>query len=162
MDLSVFVDLSTIASEQAKATKTTLKNVHQVLYYLSTNMYATIRFHASDMVLNIYSDASHLSENNSKSLASGHFFLGCFPKDRETITLNSAMFTLYIILKYMTSLAAEAELGVIFMNVKEGITISLVLSELGHPQPLTPIHCNNATAAGISNGTIKNSAPVPC
>ena len=44
--LTVLMALSTIASEQAEAIKTTLKNVHQVLYYLATNIDATIRFHA--------------------------------------------------------------------------------------------------------------------
>jgi hypothetical protein len=31
----------------------------------------------------------------------------------------------------------------------------LTLEELGHPQPKTPIHCNNATAVGIANNTVK-------
>ena len=52
--ITVLVALYTIASKQAKATKTTLKNVHQVLNYLATNPDSTIRFHASDMILNIY------------------------------------------------------------------------------------------------------------
>jgi hypothetical protein len=26
---------------------------------------------------------------------------------------------------------------------------------MGHPQPKTPVHCNNATAVGIANNTIK-------
>ena len=78
--LTVIMALSTIASEQAKATKTTLKNVHQVLDYLATNIDATIRFHASDMVLKIYSDASYLSAKNTKIRASGHLFLGSVPK----------------------------------------------------------------------------------
>ena len=41
------------------------------------------------------------------------------------------------------------------MNVKEVQTIRLTLSELGHPQPPTPIHCDNNTAADIAKGTIK-------
>ena len=31
----------------------------------------------------------------------------------------------------------------------------MVLEELGHPQPPTPIHCDNAMATGIVNGTVK-------
>ncbi len=31
----------------------------------------------------------------------------------------------------------------------------LTLEELGHPQPRTPIHCNNATTVGIANNTVK-------
>jgi hypothetical protein len=26
---------------------------------------------------------------------------------------------------------------------------------MGHPQPKTPVHCDNATAVGIANNTIK-------
>eukprot|EP00804_Cyclotella_cryptica_P013531 CCRYP_017239-RA/>CCRYP_017239-RA protein AED:0.45 eAED:0.45 QI:0/0/0/1/1/1/2/0/507 len=33
--------------------------------------------------------------------------------------------------------------------------IQLILQELDHPQPPTPIHCNNSTAAGIANNTVK-------
>jgi hypothetical protein len=31
----------------------------------------------------------------------------------------------------------------------------LTLEDLGHPQPKTPIHCDNATDVGIANNTIK-------
>ena len=55
----------------------------------------------------------------------------------------------------MASSATEEELGALFMNVKEGRNIRLALIELGHSQPPNPIHCDNATAAGITNGTIK-------
>ena len=41
------------------------------------------------------------------------------------------------------------------MNMKQGCTIILTLEELVHPQPLTPIHCDNATAESIDNRTIK-------
>ena len=51
--------------------------------------------------------------------------------------------------------AAEAELGALFMNAKDWNILRLVLEELGHPQPPTPIHCNNKTAAGIANHTVK-------
>ena len=30
-----------------------------------------------------------------------------------------------------------------------------MLEDLGHPQPKTPVHCDNATAIGIANNTIK-------
>jgi hypothetical protein len=37
----------------------------------------------------------------------------------------------------------------------EGKIIRLILEELGHPQPATPVHCDYATAAGIANNSIK-------
>ena len=43
------------------------KRVSQLLDYLATHPDAKIRYHASDMVLNIHSDASYLSEIGAKS-----------------------------------------------------------------------------------------------
>jgi hypothetical protein len=59
------------------------------------------------------------------------------------------------ILKFVVASAAEAELGTLFLNCKEGKILRLVLQELGHDQPPTPIHCDNATTAGIANDTVK-------
>jgi hypothetical protein len=30
-----------------------------------------------------------------------------------------------------------------------------MLEEMGHPQPLTTVHCNNPNAVGIANNTVK-------
>ena len=81
VDLTVLMALSTIPSEQTKSTKTTLKNVHKLFDYLATNPDTTIIFHASDMILNINSDASYLSTKNANSRASGNLFLSSVPKD---------------------------------------------------------------------------------
>ncbi len=55
----------------------------------------------------------------------------------------------------MVASAAEAELGALFLNCKEGVILRLILAELGHRQPPTPIHCDNKTATGIANDTVK-------
>jgi hypothetical protein len=80
--------------------------------------------------------------------------MGWSPKDRDPIKLNGAFFTLCAILRFVVASAAEAELGTLHLNCKEGMIFCLTLEELGHPQPKTPIHCNNATAVGIANNTI--------
>ena len=103
VDLTVLFALSTITSKQAKETKTTLKNVRQLLEYLTTNPDTTIIFHASDMILNIHPEASYLSTKSAKSRASGQVFLGSVPKDGEPITLNNATFTLCTILNFVAS-----------------------------------------------------------
>jgi hypothetical protein len=51
--------------------------------------------------------------------------------------------------------ATEAELGALFMNIKDGVILRLILTELGHQQPPTPVHCDNQTATGIANDTVK-------
>ena len=107
------------------------------------------------MVLNIHSDASSSSERGAKSRSAGHYFLGWKPRDNATIRLNGAIYTLCNIMKFVASSADEAELGVLFMNAREGLIIQLTLEELGHPQPSTPMHCDIATASGIANGSVK-------
>ena len=74
--------------------------------------------------------------------------------DGEPIKLNGAIYTLSSILKFVVASAAEAELGALFHNYKEGKNIRLILKELGHLQPPTPVHCNNKTAAGVANDTV--------
>ena len=69
--------------------------------------------------------------------------------------MNGAIFTFCGILKCVVASAAEAELAALFLNYKEGKIIRLILQELGHAQPSTPIHCDNKTAAGIANDTVK-------
>ena len=74
VNLTALTGLSTLASKQAKATGRTVKNMGQMLDYLATNPDATLRYYASDMILNIHSDASYLSERNGRSRASGHYW----------------------------------------------------------------------------------------
>jgi hypothetical protein len=107
------------------------------------------------MIMNVHSDASSLSKANARSQACGHFFMGWSPQNGDPIRLNGAFFTLCAILRFVVASASEAELGTLFLDCKEGMIFLLTLEELGHPQPKTPIHCDNATAVGIANNTVK-------
>jgi hypothetical protein len=59
VDPTVLVPLNDIATEQTKATAKTQAATNQLLDYLATHPYATVRYHASDMILHIHSDASY-------------------------------------------------------------------------------------------------------
>ena len=76
MDLTVLMALSTIASEQSKVTPNNMLKTKQLMDYLATHLNATVRFHASNMILSIHSDASYFSKANAHSQARGHFFMG--------------------------------------------------------------------------------------
>ena len=67
MICTIFSALSSIASEQTIATKTTMRRVIYLLDYSATHPDAVIMFRASDMVLNVHSDASFLSKKKAKS-----------------------------------------------------------------------------------------------
>ena len=60
VNMTVLMALSTIVSQQSKATKNMWNAVKQLLDYLASHPDATIRYRASDMVLNIHSDVSYL------------------------------------------------------------------------------------------------------
>ena len=81
--------------------------------------------------------------------------MGSIPKDGKPIALNGAVHVNCGILRLITSSAAEAELGALFINAKEAKILRLTLEEMGYPQPRTPIHIDNTTVTGIVNSTIK-------
>jgi hypothetical protein len=155
VDMTVLMALSTIAMSQAKPTKNTMAHCVQLLDYLAMNADAKICFYASDMIMNIHSNASYLSESKAQSRACGHFFMGWKPIDGQVIKLNGEFYTNSVILIFVVASAAEAELGVLFHNCQDGIVFRQTLSDVGHPQPKMPVHCDNATAVGIGNNTIK-------
>jgi hypothetical protein len=112
-------------------------------------------YHTSDMIVNVHSDALCLSEADARSRECMHFFMGWEAKDSDSIKLNCAFFTLCAILCFVFTSTAEAKLGTLFLNCKKGMIFRMTLEELGHPQPKTQVHCNNATTIGIANNTIK-------
>jgi hypothetical protein len=77
--------LSSIRIEQSKGTTSTMEKAKQLLNYLATYPDATIRFRASDMIMNVHSNASYLSEAYAQSRACGHFFMGWTPKEGDPI-----------------------------------------------------------------------------
>jgi hypothetical protein len=155
VDPTILMALSDIATQQADPTENNKKRADQFLNYMWTHPDAIIRYHASDMILNVHSDASYLSAPRAQSRASSYFFLGSLLTDGDPIKLNEAIHITCTFLKLVAASAAEAELGTLFVNAQEAKVLHLTLAELGHPQPLTPIHINNTTTAGIVNNTIK-------
>jgi hypothetical protein len=121
--------------------------------YLAAHPDATIRYHASDMILHIHSDASYLSVSNARSRLGGLFFLGNKPPEQET--LNGSILNVAAVIKNVVASAAESEVGACFHNAQSGATLRVTLTELGHTQPPTPLRTDNSTAFGILNENIK-------
>jgi hypothetical protein len=74
-----------------------------MLDYLATHPDTTIRYHASDMVLYIHSDASYLSVSNARSRLGGLFFLG--NKFPEQDTLNVSILNVAAVIKNVVASA---------------------------------------------------------
>ncbi len=111
VDMTVLMALSTIAIEQMKAMAKTMSKCVQLLDYLAYHSDATVRFYASDMVMNINSDALYLSEGKARSRTCGQFFMGSVPKDGDPIRINSAFHVSTNVVCFIVASAAKAELG---------------------------------------------------
>jgi hypothetical protein len=139
--------------EHTKATEKTQAATNQMLDYLATHPDATIRYHASDMILHIHSDASYLSISNTWNRHRGLFFLG--NRSREQETLNGSILNVAAVIKNLVAEAAESQVGACFHNAQSGSPLRVTLTELGHAQPPTPLRPDNSTVYGIVNETIK-------
>jgi hypothetical protein len=106
-DPTVLMPLNDIATEQTKATEKTQTATNQMLHYLATHPDATIRYHASDMILHIHSDASYLLVSNARIRLGGLFFLG--NKSPEQDTLNGSILNIATVIKNVVTSAAESE-----------------------------------------------------
>ena len=123
---------------------------------MHTKSTAVIRYHTSNMILNIHSDASYLSASCGRSRAGGCvFFTGSLPRGGTPIKLSGNIAITCEILKLVAASATEAELGPLFLDVQEARILQLTLYEMGHPQPQTPVHVDNTLCVGIINITTK-------
>ena len=72
--------LSKIASQQYAPTENTLKQAEFVLDYMSWHSQTFIQLYASDMILQIHSDASYLTVPKARSRVGEHVFLRVNPR----------------------------------------------------------------------------------
>jgi hypothetical protein len=155
VDPTLLVPLSTLASQLATATTTTIKDVAHLLYYCSTQPEATIRYYTPGMQLKIHSDALYLSEQKVKSRIGGYFYVGCKTNARMKPLSNGPLLCQTTVLKHVVSHVVEAEFGALFANAKEGAVTRTTLSEMGHNQDATDLTTDNTTADGIINNTVQ-------
>jgi hypothetical protein len=153
VDPNVLIPLNDISTEQKKTTEKTQAATDQLLDYLATHPDATIRYHASYMILHIHSDPSYLSVSNTRSSICGLFFCGDKPPKEDT--LNGSILNVTSYIKNVVASAAESEVGACFQHSQSGAPPIVTLTELGHTQPATPRHTDNSTTFGILNETIK-------
>jgi hypothetical protein len=106
VDPNVLMPLNDIAMEQTKSTEKTHVATNQLLDYFSNRPDATIRYHSSDTILHIHSDASYLSVSNARSRLRGLFF--CGNKSPEQNKLNGSILYVASVMKNVVAAAAES------------------------------------------------------
>jgi hypothetical protein len=157
VDPTILVTISSLSTQQAKPTTRTMAAINHLLDYCATHPNAISRYHASDMVLHIESDASYLSEAKAKSRYAGYHYLSIDPKGTNVMypPLNAPVLVTANIIKETVASASEAELAGLFHNGQDALPLIYALNEMGHTQPPTPIQTDNSTAAGLANDTLK-------
>jgi hypothetical protein len=148
---TIIPEISALASEQARATETTVEKLTELLNYCVRNPDATIQYAASDMVLHIHSSASYasyLSEPKTQSRIDGHFFLSSATNSTNHIH-NGPILTVSTVYKNALLSVMEAEVTGTFVNTKEGINVRNILNSIGRPQPRTPLLTQNIRTFGI-------------
>eukprot|EP00957_Ditylum_brightwellii_P058664 4449091-Ditylum_brightwellii.AAC.1 len=109
------------------------------------------------MILHIHSNAAYMVLPEARSHAGEYFYLSSKPnKNNSTnIPLNGAMHNECSIIHNVMGLAAEAEVGRLYVNCQRGEEFRTALKEMGHEQPPTIVITNNSTVEGIVNNHVK-------
>ena len=69
-------------------------------------------------------------------------------------TNNGALLNMSHLIKHMMSSATKAELAALYIMARKTVYIRIILEEMGHPQPPTPLQTDNSMADGVVNGKI--------
>ena len=91
IDNTMLPALNDIAANQSAPTQTTAEDITRLLDYCASHPDATIKFHASDMILHIHSDASYLSAPKARSKVGGFSISArtqAIPKNLKTIPFH--------------------------------------------------------------------------
>ena len=149
--------LSGISITQAKPTEFTEKEMNWLMDYCATYQDAKIRYHASDMILHVESDAAYLVAPNAKSRVAGYYYLS----NAAGTLQNPPIQVLCKLLRHVIALAAEAETAGTFYNGQETIYFRRLLEALGHLQPITTLKTDNFTTEAFVNKNmrLKRSKP---
>ena len=100
----------------------------------------------------VHSNASYLSKPKARSRAGGHFFLS---NDSTIPPNNGAILNVARIISHVMSSATKAELAALYIMAREAVYIRIILEEMGHAQPPSPLQTDNAMAEAVTNGKVQ-------
>jgi hypothetical protein len=148
-----FVRLNQLASMQSKATENVERYVEELMQYMATYPNAALVYHRSAMILNTHSDGG--GHGRGARVAGVHFCGDPYDPHGEPSRINGALLIVCVLLKVVTAHVVETEYAALYYNGREAEQLRLTLEDLGHPQPPTPMVCDNTCATGIANKVVK-------
>ena len=151
----MLVALISLAAAQTTATQHTNILIHRFLDYAATHSVVTVRFHASDMVLNIHSNASYLSESHARSRAGGLPYRPHIPYLHTRAPSQRCHSRCEQYYEKCTRIRTRGGSRVCFLNTQDACIFCTTLRTLRHLQPPTPIQTDNQCASDILNSKVK-------
>jgi hypothetical protein len=152
-DLQTLTAINALGSEQAHKKASINAKIDQLLAYLFANPDSHIVFHASDMIIQVYSDGSYLSVPGARSRAGACAFYGW----KNSKRLNGMCYAKSSILDVILASAAECEYGSLFVCARDIVWLRQIAKALGYPQNATQVWCDNSCAVNLANDTAKLS-----
>ena len=111
-----------------------------------------LTLNASDIKLAAHSDASYLIDPKARSQAVCHFFLS----SNSTVPHNNGdILNIAHIIKHVMTSATEAELAALYIMAREAVYMRIIIEEMGHNQPPTPLQTDNVMAEAVINGKVQ-------
>ena len=131
-----------------------MKKAQRLMDYVATYPNTYIRDYASDMILNIGSDAAYLVAPKARSRVTGYYHLSSIPYATRHPRVDGTIFLECKTLRHVVSSAAEAETSGIFHNAQVSIPIRRLLQISNHPQPPPPLKTDSSTANSFIHDNI--------
>jgi len=153
IDHLMLPSLTFISKKQSAPTQKTLAATHHFLRYASSHTDFRAPIHASDMLLKVISDGSHLSQEKAGSIAGGIHYLGN-KRDSHHI-MNAPILAVCSSIPTVCSAASETEYASLFINAQHAYFERTILEAMGYKQPPTQLYADNTAAVGIANDTVK-------
>jgi hypothetical protein len=151
VDCRILTATCALAAKQAHPTLGTMERLERLLGYMSAHPSGRKIYRASDMILRVLSDASYLSRPNAGSVVGSFHFLGSSLSDswiNHPISAHSTN------IPVECSFVAESEYAGVFAAAQIATDERTILENFGHPQPPTPLYCDNECAVGIANSSV--------
>ena len=153
IDHRMLPTLTFIAKKQSAPTQATLAATRHFLRYAAAHPDFKVTTHASDMILAVISDGSHLSQERAGSIAGGYHHLT--NKGASQFDINAPIHALCGSIPTVCGAASETEYASLYLNAQQAYFERIVLEALGYPQPPTHLYADNSAAVGIANDTVK-------
>ena len=152
-------EINKLGSEQSEATESILPRAQRLLEYARAYPDSELVFRKSKMELIIQADASYNSRKGARSVAGFLMYFGdasaALQPDKSPAPENGAILCGSVLMDVVVTSAGEAEYGAGFLAAQHGVNVRITAEELGHPQPPTPLLCDNSFARDLATDTCK-------